>query len=98
MNLKRDIKSVEHLTRGARLDIPAEPGVYAFRWIDERSKLLAANTHIVLAGPRGKEVDVHFLNWWPKDLTYPCLYYWEVHQSEKALWATFDAWFLESSS
>jgi hypothetical protein len=74
MNLKQDIKSIEHLTRGVRLDVPAEPGVYAFWWIDERSKLLAANTYIVLAGPGGNEVDVHFLDWWPKDLTYPCLY------------------------
>jgi hypothetical protein len=74
MNLKRNIKSIECLTRGARLDVPDEPGVYAFWWIDKRSKLLAASTHIILAGPGGKEVNVKFQDWWTKDLIYPCLY------------------------
>ncbi len=74
MNLKRNIKSIETITRRSRLEVPGDPGVYAFWWIDKRSKLLAANTRIVLAGPGGNEVAVHFGDWWPKDLIYPCLY------------------------
>jgi len=74
MHAKRDIKSVEELTRARRLRVPEGPGVYAFWWIDERSKLLAGNRQIVLKGPGGKAVSVAFDDWWPEPLGYPCLY------------------------
>lgn len=74
MNLAADIRNVASIATGSRIDVPAKPGVYAFWWTGERSELLAASTHIVLAGPGGREVDVHFADWWPPTLVYPCLY------------------------
>jgi len=35
---------------------------------------MAGNRHIVLKGPREQPVDVEYRDWWPKKLTYPCLY------------------------
>ncbi|MCY1299951.1 hypothetical protein D9M70_495020 [compost metagenome] len=35
---------------------------------------MEANRHIVLKGPGGSDVDVHYHDWWPSDAPYPCLY------------------------
>jgi hypothetical protein len=74
VNLAADIRNVASITTGSKIDVPDKPGVYAFWWTGKRSELLGASTHIVLAGPGGREVDVHFADWWPTTLVYPCLY------------------------
>jgi hypothetical protein len=74
VELERDIRAVAIITRRLPYDIPEDPGVYAFWWVGERRKLLAASTHIILPGPGGRAVDVHFMHWWPNGLRYPCLY------------------------
>jgi len=74
MDLATDIRNVELIAPKSRIDVPDKPGVYAFWWTGDRSELLGASTHIILAGPGGREVDVHFSDWWPKTLAYPCLY------------------------
>lgn len=35
---------------------------------------MQANRHIVLKGPGGVSVDVHYHDWWPTDAPFPCLY------------------------
>lgn len=35
---------------------------------------MKANRHIVLKGPGERPVDVEYRDWWPVELTYPCLY------------------------
>jgi hypothetical protein len=54
--------------------LPEEPGVYAFWWLAQKAELMAANTRIVLKGPRGDDVDVEYKDWWPSTIPYPCLY------------------------
>ncbi len=60
-------------SRGA-VGVPSSAGVYAFWWIGSRTQLMQANRHIVLKGPGGISVDVHYRDWWPTDAPYPCLY------------------------
>lgn len=45
-----------------------------FWWTGSRTQLLEANRHIVLKGPGGKKVDVHYHDWWPVKALSPCLY------------------------
>jgi hypothetical protein len=75
MLMPETIHRVEHLVdpRSA-LSIPMSPGVYAFWWVGPMAQLLDANRLIVLRGPRGMRVKVHYHDWWPKDAPYPCLY------------------------
>lgn len=73
-DLEKDIRTIDAITRHSPYDIPRDSGVYAFWWIGDRRKLLAASTHIILVGPGGKEVNVQFTEWWPNSLKYPCLY------------------------
>jgi hypothetical protein len=40
----------------------------------DRAILLASNRTLVLKGPKGAHVTVEYRDWWPADLTYPCLY------------------------
>jgi len=74
MNEAASIKKVSDLLIKNRWDLPEEPGVYAFWWLASKSELMGANRHIVLKGPGGKRVDVEYLDWWPSELAYPCLY------------------------
>lgn len=74
MHTNTSIMRVAELFSGSRIDLPQRPGVYAFWWMDDKEKLLAANRHIVLKGPGHRPVDVKFLDWWPPELEYPCLY------------------------
>ena len=68
------IRNVEDIFQGQRVDLPEDPGVYAFWWTGDRPELLQANRHIVLKGPGERPVDVEFLDWWPPEIEYPCLY------------------------
>ena len=67
-------KSIAEIYAGRKIELPVEPGVYAFWWLDDKEKLMNSNRHIVLKGPGGKPVDVEFGDWWPVELEYPCLY------------------------
>ena len=68
------IRNVEDIFQGQRIDIPEKPGVYAFWWTGDLKELLNANRHIVFKGPAGQPVDVEFIDWWPPEIEYPCLY------------------------
>ena len=68
------IKNVEDVFQGQIINLPEQAGVYAFWWTGNRQELLQSNRHIVLKGPAEKPVDVEFLEWWPEEITYPCLY------------------------
>jgi hypothetical protein len=59
-------------TKGLKL--PEDPGIYAFWWIGSKADLLAGNRQIVLKGPKGVPVKVEYGDWWPSELTFPCLY------------------------
>jgi len=68
------IKHVKDIFQGPRIGLPEDPGVYAFWWVGEKAELLSGNRHIVLKGPREQPVDVQYQDWWPDELSYPCLY------------------------
>lgn len=74
MHATSSIRRVDQIFVGRSVDLPTEPGVYAFWWIGERAQLMAANRRIVLKGPKEQPVEVEYRDWWPKDLAYPCLY------------------------
>ncbi len=74
MNRPDNIRTVRDIMTNGRVNLPSDPGVYAFWWIGERARLLSSNRHVVLKGPREQPVDVEYRDWWPKDLPYPCLY------------------------
>ena len=74
MHAASSIESVAKLMDSRPSLIPKGPGVYAFWWIGNRDELLASNRNIVLKGPNEVRVNVEYRDWWPKDLTYPCLY------------------------
>jgi hypothetical protein len=74
MHTAPSIRRVDDIFRGQAIDLPESPGVYAFWWIAPRAELLAANRHIVLKGPGEQPVDVEYGDWWPAELTHPCLY------------------------
>ena len=74
MHAATSIQVVGHIFRRHRIELPDEPGVYAFWWLGKKSQLMAANRHIVLKGPGGRSVDVEYKDWWPPELAYPCLY------------------------
>jgi len=69
-----NIRKVGDIFRSERIDLPEQPGVYAFWWVGDKFELLNGNRHIVLKGPGEKPVDVEYGDWWPEDLNYPCLY------------------------
>ncbi|MGV7241091.1 hypothetical protein [Caballeronia sp. M23-90] len=69
----RAVKDIADVDRGP-IYLPERAGVYAFWWTGRRQRLMEANRHIVLKGPGGKPVDVHYHDWWPDDAPYPCLY------------------------
>lgn len=74
MHTPASIKPVGKIFDGRAVDLPESPGVYAFWWMGEKSKLMAANRHIVLKGPGKRLVKVEYQDWWPPELAYPCLY------------------------
>ena len=74
MHTTEAIRRVREIFRGQAVDLPKQPGVYAFWWMAPRGELLTGNRHIVLKGPGGRPVDVEYKDWWPQDLVYPCLY------------------------
>jgi len=74
MHYIRSIKSVGEIFNGRSIELPEKPGVYAFWWIADKQALMSGNRHIVLKGPGEKPVDVEYLDWWPVELDYPCLY------------------------
>lgn len=74
MHTTSSIRRVRQIFVRRSIDLPEQPGVYAFWWVGKRDQLLGANRHIVLKGPREQPVDVKYQDWWPKDLAYPCLY------------------------
>lgn len=74
MHLPSSIRSVREIFRGRTIDLPADPGVYAFWWVAERERLLSSNRCITLRGPKGDPVKVEYRDWWPPELAYPCLY------------------------
>jgi hypothetical protein len=74
MHTPASIRRIEQIFQGQRIDLPEEPGVYAFWWVGEKSKLMAADRHIVLTGPGKRLVNVEYKDWWPPELAYPCLY------------------------
>jgi hypothetical protein len=68
------IHRVQEILKGRQTDLPEKPGVYAFWWVGQKSELLSANRRICLKGPGGQSVNVEYRDWWPKEVTYPCLY------------------------
>jgi len=74
MQTPSSIRRVSEIFAGNSIDLPHSPGVYAFWWLGDRAALLNSNRHIVLKGPRGQLVNVEYRDWWPDELSYPCLY------------------------
>jgi len=74
MHTAASIRRVDQVFRGQAVDLPEQPGVYAFWWVAPKHELMAANRHIVLKGPKKRPVDVEYKDWWPAELQYPCLY------------------------
>ena len=74
MHTAASIRRIDQVFHRHAIDLPSEPGIYAFWWMGPKVDLLSANRHIVLKGPKGKEVDVEYRDWWPTELEYPCLY------------------------
>jgi hypothetical protein len=74
MHTAAALRRIDQIFRGQEIDLPEEPGVYAFWWTGQKADLMAANRHIVLKGPRGLPVNVEYRDWWPSELAYPCLY------------------------
>ena len=79
MNLAEKINSVDFICRNNRINLPESAGVYAFWWLGSKEVLLNGNTHIILKGPKGINVDVQYKDWWPKENPYPCLYLSLIH-------------------
>lgn len=74
MHTMQSIKSVGNILSNGTIDLPDEPGVYAFWWIAEKNILMSSNRHIILKGPGERPVDVEFQDWWPPEIDFPCLY------------------------
>lgn len=74
MHRPESIRAVGQIYRGTTIDPPTDPGVYAFWWIDDKARLMAADRHIMLKGPSERPVTVEYKDWWPNELAYPCLY------------------------
>lgn len=70
----KSIQSIQQITKNNRIALPETAGVYAFWWIGDRQQLLNSNRYIVLKGPNEQRVEVEYREWWPDELTYPCLY------------------------
>lgn len=74
MHTVKAIRRIDQIFHGQHIDLPELPGIYAFWWIGEKSKLMSSNRQIVLKGPKELPVNVEYRDWWPTELAYPCLY------------------------
>lgn len=74
MHLPKSIRTVGSLCTQRPSSIPDGPGVYAFWWVADKATRLASNRTVVLKGPNEVRVNVEYRDWWPAELTYPCLY------------------------
>jgi len=68
------IRTVNEICSGRKIDLPHHAGIYAFWWLGDREQLLRSNRSVVLKGPGGNLVQVRYEDWWPRDLEFPCLY------------------------
>ncbi|WP_081724551.1 GIY-YIG nuclease family protein [Asticcacaulis sp. YBE204] len=73
MHNKKSIQLVRDIL-GAKHNLSQDAGIYAYWWVGPREILLHADREIWLKGPGGIEVKVEYHDWWPKKLSYPCLY------------------------
>lgn len=69
-----NIQAINEICTGRKIDLPHEPGIYAFWWLGNKEQLLKSNRSLVLTGPSDTLVQVRYEDWWPKDLALPCLY------------------------
>jgi hypothetical protein len=74
INKQDSIMRIKDIVQNNRIKLPEKPGVYAFWWMGKRMDLLSANREIILAGPGGNDIKIVYEDWWPAELTYPCLY------------------------
>jgi hypothetical protein len=74
MHLPTSIHTVASICEQRPSPIPDGPGVYAFWWVMDKATLLASNRTVILKGPNEVRVKVEYRDWWPAELTYPCLY------------------------
>mgnify|MGYP003586812863 CR=1 FL=1 len=74
MHIIGSIKPVGKIFNGKLVEMPEKSGAYAFWWIADRQILMSGNQHIVLKGPGERPDDLEYLDWWPAELEYPCLY------------------------
>jgi hypothetical protein len=74
MHAPESIRRVDQIFVGRSIELPEDPGVYAFWWVGPRDVLMTANRHIRLKGPGERPVDVEYKDWWPEELVYPALY------------------------
>jgi len=74
VHLPAAIRTVESILADRPSTLPQGPGVYAFWWVADKAALLSSNRTVVLKGPNEVRVNVQYRDWWPPELTYPCLY------------------------
>jgi len=74
MHSEQSIELISKITENSRIDLPEEPGVYAFWWVGPKETLMNSNRHIVLRGPNQRPLKVEYIDWWPPELKFPCLY------------------------
>lgn len=74
MHQKENIVKIKDLYKENKLVLPEEAGVYAFWWIGNKSELLNSDRNLILSGPNKKPINIILDDWWPEDLSYPCLY------------------------
>ena len=68
------ISKVSSIEKEKPKSIPESPGVYIFWWSGDKSVLLNGICEIFLKGPGGRWGKVDWLDWWPQELEFPCLY------------------------
>ena len=74
MHRPSSIRTVGAILASRAAPLPEQAGVYAFWWVGAHARLMSSNRHIVLKGPCEQPVNVEYRDWWPPELTYPCLY------------------------
>lgn len=50
MHSKDRIKPVHEIFNGPKIDLPEDPGVYAFWWIGDKKELLLGNIKLIFFG------------------------------------------------
>ena len=74
MHLPTSIRTVANICAQRPSPVPEGPGAYAFWWVTDKATLIESNRTVVLKGPSEFRVTVEYRDWWPAELTYPCLY------------------------